>query len=418
MASNYLAAMRSLNRDTRLIVASTAPVYFGAFGITGVLLNLYLLRLGYDPRYIGLINGAGLLAGAAACLPAAAIGRRWGSRLGSIAGLALAAVGGVGLPLSFWLPEAIRPAWLVVSYSLYCLGGWGLYAVNLVPLLISAAGEGRNHAFSLNTAVASAATVLGAMTAGLLPGFLATPLGTAASDPRSYALALVGAPLSSALAALLLLPTAKDRMVGGARPDERTNERAPVGVILAMTLVLLVVFAGVSCVSTFYNVYLDAALGVPTARIGTIVALGNLVGVPVALLAPLALGRWGNRKTYAGSYLGVAVAFVSMALVAHWEMAALAYLVFMTLTVLARPGISVLQMMVVTPRWRTTMSAAGTMAITLGYAALAFGGGQIIAALGYRTLFLTGAGLILVSVVFFWAYFGRRSREVPAVSPA
>ena len=50
---------------------------FGFHGIYMLLVNLYLLRLGYGPAVIGLFNGVANVAAAAAALPAASLAGRW-----------------------------------------------------------------------------------------------------------------------------------------------------------------------------------------------------------------------------------------------------------------------------------------------------------------------------------------------------
>jgi MFS family permease len=89
MASSYVHTLRLFSRDIRLYLISFALFAFTIFGgIYTVLLNLYLLRLGYGPEFIGLVNAVGLLALALFFLPAGAITRRWGLRRAMIAGLA------------------------------------------------------------------------------------------------------------------------------------------------------------------------------------------------------------------------------------------------------------------------------------------------------------------------------------------
>jgi len=80
MSTTYLSAFRLFSRDARLYLMTAALFGFTVFGgIYAVLLNLYLLRLGYGPQFVGLINGTGQLAFAIFCLPAGALGRRWGN---------------------------------------------------------------------------------------------------------------------------------------------------------------------------------------------------------------------------------------------------------------------------------------------------------------------------------------------------
>jgi hypothetical protein len=59
--ASYWRVVRGFNRDIWLVLVTWALVAFAYFGIQGVLLNLYLLRLGYGPKFIGLLIGSGQL---------------------------------------------------------------------------------------------------------------------------------------------------------------------------------------------------------------------------------------------------------------------------------------------------------------------------------------------------------------------
>ena len=74
--------------------------------------------------------------------------------------------------------------------------------------------------------------------------------------------------------------------------------RLAIPLILAMSLVVFGQAAGESSVRTFLNVYLDQALGVSTAAIGTIAAVAALVG---AGLVPS--GRWVEGEWVAREFL-------------------------------------------------------------------------------------------------------------------
>ena len=130
IATSYLRAVRLFNRDVRLFLIAVALIRFAAFGsIYTVLLNLYLLRLGYGPEFVGLVNAVGMFASAAFSLPASALGRRWSSRRIMIAGLSLSVVGFGALPLNEFTPLTWRVGWILVAYFLAWLGST-LYIVN------------------------------------------------------------------------------------------------------------------------------------------------------------------------------------------------------------------------------------------------------------------------------------------------
>jgi len=416
MLRDYFGRVRLLNRDTWLIIASSAMVYFAPFGLVAVLFNLYLLRLGYGPDFVGLVNGAGFIAGTLASLPGAEIGRRWGTRRAALIGLSSNTILWCLLLLSFWLRGGWQSVWLVAGMCLLNLSGWGLYGVNILPFTMDATSvRERDHAFSLLSAMTAALSFLGASAGGVLPSLAGRILHRPLTDPAPFALSLVGAPLAFLLATVLLARTSGrvgNAVVGRSGAGQRA--KPPMRGFAAMALVMLVMWAGTSSVTTFYNVYLDDALRVSTATIGIIMAAGSLLAVPASLLAPLALARLGGARTYVVASLGIAAASALLALVARSGVAASAYLATQALVALARPGINILQMEVIPIPWRTTMSAVVTIALTLGSAAMAFLGGRIIVSSGYRTLFLVGCGLVLLGAALFALFFARGRPGAPA----
>lgn len=171
MATTYLRKLGLFSRDARLILISYAVPGF-QIGIVSVLLNLYLLRLGYGPGFIGLFNGVAWLIFTASCLPAGAIGMRWGSRRTMIVGMSLDAVGFGLLSLVEFMPATLRAGWLLVTNSLSFLGA-GLWTVNSAPFLAGATtSEERDHAFSVRAALMPLTGFAGNLAGGFLPGSL------------------------------------------------------------------------------------------------------------------------------------------------------------------------------------------------------------------------------------------------------
>lgn len=64
-----------------------------------------------------------------------------------------------------------------------------------------------------------------------------------------------------------------------------------------MGLIILLRTSTEGAGKTFFNVYLDVALQVPTVTIGTVMAFGQLLAIPGALLMPLLAQRWGRERT-------------------------------------------------------------------------------------------------------------------------
>ena len=163
---------------------SRATAGFCYFGIISVLLNLYLLRLGYGPEFIGLFNGTAWLIYTFSCLPAGALGARWGVRRTMMAGVGLIVVGYGLLPMAELIPGATREGWLLATNSLAYFGG-ALWGVNGIPYLAgSTTPEERGHAFSLQAALLPLAGFAGSLVGGFLPGLVSAVFNVSLDGPR------------------------------------------------------------------------------------------------------------------------------------------------------------------------------------------------------------------------------------------
>jgi predicted MFS family arabinose efflux permease len=417
--SSYLKTLRQFSRDIRLFLVASALVGFTYFGVYALLLNLYLLRLGYDTAFIGLVNAVGPLAMAIGALPAGALSQRWGSRRALMLGFSLLTLGFGLLPLVEFMPTAGRAGWLMATYIVVWLGGT-FFLVNGGPFLMGATTpQERNHAFAMQSTVLPLAGFAGNLVGGLLPGWFAGLLSVTLDQPMSYRYALW-------IAAALLLPAVL--VVGATRPArvEQSEARvtdadaAPYTLIVMLTLVMLLRTAGEWVMRIFFNVYLDTGLHASTALIGALGAAGQLLGI-AALTGPLMVVRWGSMRTIGWGTVGMACTFLPLILLTHWAGVGLGFMSMVALTSITSPAFGVFSQESVSPRWRTTVAGATTLAFGGSVAAMAFGGGHLIVAMGYQTLFLVSAGLTLVGALLFFVYFrqpGNVTTRPPIVKAA
>jgi MFS family permease len=408
--ANYVQTLRLFGRNLRLFLVSAALVGLAWDGVRAVLFNLYLLRLGYGPESVGLINAVGSLSFALSCPLAGAMGVRWSSRKMIIAGLSLMTAGFWLLPLADALAGDWRTAWLLAVTVLTYLG-FAIYLVNGLPYMMAATGsKERNHAFSVHIALIPLAAFAGSLLAGALPGVLSSlldiPLATAA--PYRYPLWLPALLLVPGVLALLRThpidePQAQEPATEA--PQPRRRGQGPYALIAAVALVVALRFGGRGTIVTFFNVYLDAGLDISTAVIGALSAISQLLAVPAALVAPLVVARWGNARTILWGTVGMALCALPLALLPHWAMAGLGFatsgLAFTATTGPTR----VFSQELVVPRWRATMASAYMMGAGLAISASSLLGGYVIADLGYRALFGIGSALIAVAAFLFWFWF-------------
>jgi MFS family permease len=379
-------------------------------GIYSVLLNLFLVRLGYGPEAIGLINAAGTLTFALASLPAGMIGARWGSRPIMLLGLGLLAAGSLLLPLADTLPSEWRLAWLLINMSVLYLG-LALYFVNTAPYVMEAIRpEQRTYIFSFQMALLALAAFLGSLIGGFLPPAFVALLGSSAAQPAPYRYGLLIAGLAL-LPGMLAIHAARPAAGAAARdtaataPEPAPLAKALIGLLAMIAIVRVLQVSGLAVTTTFFNVYLDSALLVSTARIGLLIALGRLLGIPAALATGTLTARYGNRGVVIGASIGTALSILPIALIPHWGAAGLSLIGVIGLSGIRYPASMVYFMELVPPAQRATVSGLTEMAAGICFTAMTFGGGYIIAAFGYRSLFLLGAALTGLSALVFWRSF-------------
>ena len=175
MFKDYLANLRRIGRDARLMIATQAIMGFGYVGLYAVLFNLYLLRLDYNPAYIGQVNAIGRLGFALVGVPAGLLGVRFGPRPLLIAGEWIIVIGLVGAPLGEFLPHAIQGPWISLFYFLGFAGA-SLFFVNATPFLMAVSGkQERSHVFAVLATVMPLAAFAGNLCGGLLAQMCGMP---------------------------------------------------------------------------------------------------------------------------------------------------------------------------------------------------------------------------------------------------
>jgi MFS family permease len=187
----WLRAIRGFQRNAIILFISAGILGFAYWGITYLLTNLFIVRLGYGTEVVGNLNALFYLLHMAFSVPAGALGMRIGSRRAMIAGGVLALVGwAVGPTASFLLEPGERMAALASSRVLSSIGG-ALFIVNANPALMgSVRPEHRTYAFAFNGAVISLTTFLGSICGGFLPPLFAALSGGNLLSSRPYGFSL------------------------------------------------------------------------------------------------------------------------------------------------------------------------------------------------------------------------------------
>lgn len=403
---SYLQTLRLFNRDVRLYLAATILFGFSLFGgITSLLLNLYLLRLGYGPTFVGWVNATGAFSFAVCSLPAGFMGARWDPRRVMIAGIGIAIIGNGLLSQAELVAPGNRELFIIATNALGLLGV-ALYIVNGAPYLMGVTGaRERNHVFSMQAALFPLAGFFGSFVGGILPGRIAWLMNVAPNHPTPFRYTLLAASALLIPALFLLISMQRPQVRQPRESVEESDAPFPLGLIGLIGVVSLLHVAGEGAVRTFFNVYMDAGLQIPTSLIGTLMATGQLLAAPVALTLPFFTGRLGNHPTVVLSAVCTPLMLIPMALLPHWIPAGFCFMNIVALAAIRRPAFVVYNQEIVPARWRATMSGASSMMAGIGYSVIAMGGGYIISTAGYPALFLTSAAFTALGTLIFWAYF-------------
>ena len=419
--SGYLQALRAFSPSLWRIFASIALVISVTMGLQAVLLNLYLLRLGYDARYVGLLAGIGQLVWAVAAFPAIFIGNRFGLRNSFQLSLAL---GGFGLVLILCAESLPRQWWdaCLIGGQVVMNVGLAIGTVSMPPYIMAVTGEReRPHAFSFVAALIPFAALVGSIIAGILPSLWAARLDIGMDQPAPYRLALWLGPVLSWLGILPLIGADpgyvhEEEVVAGegvpAPVQGQISRRAPLGLLAFWGIFVLIAAIGEGSVRTFFNVYMNNALAVPPATIGVIMGAAQILPILAALALPLALTHWGAGYTLGAGLLVMGACLAPLATTPQLWLAAAAYMGAMASFTIVGAGRDLFGQEMVIPRWRTSSQAVAIFGLAMGNAVAAVLGGLLILAVGFGALYLFGmsAAFVAAGLLFLYLYVRGRRR--------
>jgi MFS family permease len=429
MLADYLAYVRAFSPNARFFLAAATLGGLNA-GVASVLLNLYVLALGYDERFLGRFVSYGQLAALPAALLAGPLIDRWGAKRAMLAGTALVGGGAVALLLS-------RSAAVVLcGQALQNMGAVVVY-IAVPPFLVrNSRPHERAHLFAVVAAAYVASNAAGKLLGGYLPGIVG---GVVAGAPQAqvYRLALFAGAVASAAGLPLLLMVREswraDRADSQASPASRTG-RASIAVqaaaalgtvsqlakepaILALIARFVVADAfirlGGNLVVPYFNVFFIKHLGAAETWFGTLSFLDRcLVVVATLAVAPLAK-RFGPVATVVVTQVLSVPVLIVMGFAPGLGVASAALLCRGSLMEMTVPVRDNFLMDVVPDAARATANAT---LLVVGYAIGAAGariGGRLLAAEQFGTACIATGALYVVSAALYWWFF----RRVPQASP-
>ncbi len=411
-----ISAFRKLKRDIRLYYYSYFFIIFSWAGLTMVLFNLYMLRLGLSTGVIGVVNGTFFLVFSLFSFPAGMLGRRVQIRTLMIAGGFVVIFGFAVILGAESVSKRVVVPLFVVGSTLMGIGA-ALYVVCSFPFLMTCKPENKNRVFSFRYAIEILGTFTGSLVAGFLPRIWSQVLQVERESPLAYRLSLAVA-LPFFLVGLYYVFRIGAVELGEENKDEPTQAKAtglPFLPILLVALVTLLTSMGGESVRRFFNVFMDRQFSLPSQIIGIMMGTASILGMPAVAVSAILIKRWGPRRVIRyGLFLSV-IWIILFIVSGSVTFAVVGFVLLLATIFLYSPALDLYHQSIVAAEHRSVMAGAYTMAWGLGGSGILFAGGFMISSLGFSWLFTVAAGLMLCGALCFTLFL--RKHVVPVDTP-
>lgn len=418
----YWRHYRNLTPEARRFLWVSAGVEYQYLGIYLIAVNLYLLRMGYGPEFIGVVTGSGIASYSFTAFISGYLFRRSSVAGLIVNGVFLIIVGLIGIAYTDLMPAGARIPWVLAANAVAWMGG-GFFGVGRLPYLAALAPrQTRVVLFSIERLMGIGLAFAGGLAVTVVPGLTAGLLGTTLDDPAPYRVAILLAP-AGLIPALVLFARAarKAPPVGEPIRDPRVAPRrrfvpaSPRTMILILSVyTVLFNFAGTPPLY-FFNVYLDEGLAVSPALIAFVMGVARLGSLPATFLLPVLTRVMSLGVLLVVIALGLAVALVPLALVPNPLVAALSFLTCSLLLAVFEPVFDLYRMEVVPTSMQTRMAGTTQTATYGAQSAAGFAGGYIAVAMGYPVLFFGGTLLAFAAAMILGPALRRDRRSLHAI---
>lgn len=396
----YLRAMAGFQRNVKLFLTVTA--FRGMLIATqSTILNLYLYSLGYDARFIGVINATSALAVLLVSVPFGYLADHVGRR-------ALLLSTGLLYPLTM-LGIALAHSTALILLFMFLFGAVSAgYWVAGVPLLYAhtSAAE-RVHAFSVNSFLLWGVGPAGAFLGGQVVEIAARTVHVSASSSVALRWGMFFIVALSVAGAIPYLFLRETRPTGQAESETPPPARS-IARLAAMLLLPDVVLAfGVGAVLTFGQLYFHLRFHLDPGPIGIIMALGGVIGGVGTLSTPLLARRWGNLRTTVRLQWMQVPLMTTLALAHLLVLAMPAYWLVITVRGMADPVYNAFIQERVPERYRSRLTGMYSVTYSIGFSLGPALSGALQKAGGFTPAFLMGMACYFVGSLLLYLFFGR-----------
>lgn len=396
-----------LNRQVLLFLCHSLLFHMGLLGIADILLNFYLVSIGYDSGDISLLQALPRLSGFLIGLPVGLAANRAGNRR-----VIIVSTCGIALCIA---ATALAPTLFLIALSRFFWGAcFGAAQVVKPPFMVTLTPPGEHTAqFSYHNLVSMMAVAFGSALGGFIPALVSRVLSIKAAS-AAYQAAILIAALAVLLSVLPLLRLS-DHSAKSAAAASHRRQAIPWLKIFRLAFPLFVFGISGGLTFPFFNLFFRDEFGMADSAVGSVIGLGWLAMGIAPLLNPFWEARLGRAAALTGLMAVSAVAFVGLGL----SRAIIAAVVFYALAIGLRntmqPLFQPLLMGSLASPFHNIASSVGLALWNMGWfgATLCFGGLQ--SALGHSNIMLIAAFLVLLNGISIYAiHRTKNGRELPA----
>ena len=388
-----------LNGQVLLFLCHSLLFHIALLGIADILLNFYLVSIGYDTATISLLQSLPRLSGFLIGLPIGLVANRVGNRR-----LIVLSTAGIALSVA---ATALTQSLLVIALSRFFWGAcFGANQVVKSPYMVTLTQRSEHTAqFSWHNLVSMVSVAAGSALGGALPIVMSGTLSIAAVGalrpeqmPLAYRASILCAALILLLSAMPLL-----LLKPGPEGDKRKSAILGFGRSVPWRRVLRLAFPlfvfGISGGWTFpfFNLIFRDLFGISDSVIGGVIGLGWLFMGLLPLLNPFWENRLGRAGALTALMLASAVAFVGFSLSQALWIAVVFYVMAIGIRNTMQPLFQPLLMASLDAEYHNIASSMGLALWNMGWFVSALTFGWLQAAVGVRVIMLLVAGFVVLN---------------------